>query len=80
MRLHDVLTAFLFLIGSLRYCSFGDSGGPLISYEKGVPVVVGISSTTVGCVATEFPAFHARVSPMVSFLRAAGASFKTNRS
>lgn len=58
-------------------CS-GDSGGPLLVYEDNMPVVVGITSNSVQCSTTEFPALFARVDTVLPWLRQVGVQFDTN--
>lgn len=60
-------------------CSFGDSGGPVLTYVNGNPLLLGIGSSAIGCATTKFPALSTRVSGMVSFLRNTPAVFETNK-
>lgn len=58
--------------------SFGDSGGPLITYENGAPLLVGIVNAGVRCRTTEFPNIYARISGFIPWLLGTGAEFTVN--
>lgn len=58
--------------------SFGDSGGPLIQYIRGEPIVVGTSASLVDCGTTQFPQVFTRVAGTLDFLRSTPAEFEEN--
>lgn len=55
----------------------GDSGGPLIIYQRNEPLLVGIASSSASCDTTQFPALFTRVSGFISFLESTPAEFRT---
>lgn len=72
------LTCFIGFFVSSVSLSFGDNGGPLVVYQKGAPVLVGIASATEGCETFTIPNIHTRVSGFIRWLRGTPAVFATN--
>lgn len=64
--------------GGCNVCS-GDSGSPLLRYEKGKPIIVGITSygTKIGCDVKGLPNVFTRVSKYLKWLKSTPAVFFT---
>ncbi|MEP6340221.1 serine protease [Parasphingorhabdus sp.] len=65
--------------GRRIFTCLGDSGGPIIGYEGGKKVQVGIISWAVGCGANDNPSVSAYVYPYLRWIAVAKTKFKSGR-
>lgn len=63
---------------SVRICSQGDSGGPVIEYAGQKPVVVGIVSSGVECALPDYPGVNIRLAGMKEWLETTPAGYVVN--
>lgn len=71
----------MLVLQSVPNNSQGDSGGPMIQYENGEPISLGILSYGIGCGNWQFPDVYARISALVDWMaKNTSAEFQTNLS